>query len=50
LTEFALVVCLCVYLPDDNLVEVETCMNFQTMQHTHINKGLPIYAATSPPN
>jgi len=26
LTEFAVVVCLCVYLQDDNLVEVETCM------------------------
>jgi len=26
LAEFAVVVCLCAYLPDDNLVEVETRM------------------------
>jgi hypothetical protein len=25
LTEFAVLVCLCIYLPDDDLVEVETC-------------------------
>jgi len=24
-TEFAVLVCLCLYLPDDDLVEVETC-------------------------
>ena len=25
LTQFAVLVCLCVYLPDEDLVEVETC-------------------------
>jgi hypothetical protein len=25
LTEFAALVCICMYLPDDDLVEVETC-------------------------
>jgi len=29
-TEFALLVCCCVYLPDDDLVEVETCRRDMT--------------------
>jgi hypothetical protein len=34
MTEFAVIVCLCVYLPDDHLVEVERCM--KNMSHNRL--------------